>query len=197
MFTGIVTGLGRVSEIIQREKGIRATISCDGFGLDDVAIGDSIACSGACLTVVARTADTFSVDVSEETLRCTTGLDRLDAQVNLEKALRLSDRLGGHLVSGHIDGVGEVLAFAPAGESWELQLHLPQQLEKFVAVKGSIAIDGVSLTVNGIDHQTISINIIPHTLAATSFKRLAPGAKVNVEVDLIARHLARLAKFAG
>ncbi|MEO5860874.1 MAG: riboflavin synthase [Burkholderiales bacterium] len=197
MFTGIITGLGRISEIIQQERGVRATITCIGFGLDDVAIGDSIACSGACLTVVAKSADSFSLDVSQETLRCTTGLDRLDAEVNLEKALRLSDRLGGHLVSGHIDGVGEVLTFEPVGESWELQLRLPHELEKFVAPKGSIAIDGASLTVNSIHQQIISINIIPHTLAATSFKRLAPGVKVNVEVDLLARYLAQLAKFPG
>jgi len=197
MFTGIITGLGRISEIIQPERGVRVTITCHDFGLDDVAIGDSIACSGACLTVIAKSADSFSLDVSQETLRCTTGLDRLDAEVNLEKALRLSDRLGGHLVSGHIDGVGEVLTFEPVGESWELQFRLPHELEKFVAPKGSIAIDGASLTVNSIHQQIISINIIPHTLAATSFKRLAPGVKVNVEVDLLARYLAQLAKFPG
>ena len=195
MFTGIITGLGRISEITQQEKGIRATISCAGFTLDDVVIGDSIACSGACLTVVAKTADSFSVDISQESLRCTTGLDQVGAEINLEKALRLSDRLGGHLVSGHVDGVGEVVAFTPVGESWELRIRLPKELEKFVAAKGSITIDGVSLTVNSIDSQVFSINIIPHTLAATSFKRLAPGVKVNIEVDLIARYLAQLAKF--
>ncbi len=197
MFTGIITGLGRLTQIIQQEKGIRATITCDDFGLDDVAIGDSIACSGACLTVVAKTANSFSVDISQESLRCTTGLDHLDTEVNLEKALRLSDRLGGHLVSGHVDGVGEVVSFKPVGESWELRVRMPRELEKFVAAKGSITIDGVSLTVNRIDLQVFSVNIIPHTLAATSFKRLASGVKVNVEVDLIARYLAQLAKFPG
>ena len=197
MFTGIITGLGRINQIIQQEKGIRATITCDDFGLDDVAIGDSIACSGACLTVVAKTANSFSVDISQESLRCTTGLDHLDTEVNLEKALRLSDRLGGHLVSGHVDGVGEVVSFKPVGESWELRVRMPRELEKFVAAKGSITIDGVSLTVNRIDVQVFSVNIIPHTLAATSFKRLASGVKVNVEVDLIARYLAQLAKFPG
>ncbi len=195
MFTGIITGLGRISEIKQQEKGIRATISCAGFTLDDVAIGDSIACSGACFTVVAKTANSFSVDISQESLRCTASLDYVGAEINLEKAMRLSDRLGGHLVSGHVDGVGEVVAFTPVGESWELRIRLPQELEKFVAAKGSITIDGVSLTVNSIDSQGFSINIIPHTLAATSFKRLAPGVKVNIEVDLIARYLAQLAKF--
>ena len=197
MFTGIITGLGRFTQIIQQEKGIRATITCDDFGLDDVAIGDSIACSGACLTVAAKTANSFSVDISQESLRCTTGLDHLDTEVNLEKALRLSDRLGGHLVSGHVDGVGEVVSFKPVGESWELRVRMPRELEKFVASKGSITIDGVSLTVNSIDLQVFSVNIIPHTLAATSFKRLAPGVKVNVEVDLIARYLAQFAKFPG
>lgn len=197
MFTGIIGGLGRISAIQPQEKGIRATIACDGFALDDVAIGDSIACSGACLTVVAKTGNSFSVDISQESLRCTAGLDQLGAEVNLEKALRLADRLGGHLVSGHIDGVGEVVAFTSVGESWELRVRLPRELEKFVAAKGSITVDGVSLTVNSIEHQIFSINIIPHTLAATSFKRLAPGVKVNLEVDLIARYLAQLAKFPG
>jgi riboflavin synthase len=195
MFTGIITGLCRISEITQQAKGIRATIACDGFALDDVAIGDSIACGGACFTVVAKTADSFSVDISQESLRCTTGLDQLGTEINLEKAMRLSDRLGGHLVSGHVDGVGEVVAFTPVGESWELRIRLPEELEKFVAAKGSITIDGVSLTVNSIDNQVFSINIIPHTLTATAFKRLAPGVKVNIEVDLIARYLAQLAKF--
>ena len=197
MFTGIITGLGHISEIQQQKKGIRATIRCDGFGLDDVAIGDSIACSGACLTVVAKTANSFAVDISQESLRCTAGLDRIDAEINLEKALRLSDRLGGHLVSGHIDGVGEVVSFTPVGESWELRVRLPGDLEKFVAAKGSITVDGVSLTVNSVEQQIFSINIIPHTYASTSFKRLAPGIRVNIEVDQIARYLAQLAKFSS
>ena len=197
MFTGIITGLGRISEIVQQVKGVRATISCDDFGLVDIAIGDSIACSGACLTVVAKTTNSFSVDISQESLRCTAGLDQLNGEINLEKALRLSDRLGGHLVSGHIDGIGEVVSFTAIGESWALRIRLPQALEKFVAAKGSITIDGVSLTVNSIEQQIFSINIIPHTLIATSFKRLAPGVKVNIEVDLIARYLAQLGKFPG
>lgn len=197
MFTGIITGLGRISAIIQQEKGIRAKIDCIDFGLDDVAIGDSIACSGACLTVVDKTADSFSVDISQESLNCTAGLDQLSAEVNLEKALRLSDRLGGHLVSGHVDGVGEVVSFTAVGESWELRIRLPQDLEKFVAAKGSITIDGVSLTVNGIANQVLNINIIPHTLAVTSLKRLTPRVRVNIEVDLIARYLAQLAKFSA
>ena len=197
MFTGIITALGQISNILQQEKGIRATISCDGFALEDIAIGDSIACSGACLTVVAKTTNSFAVDISKESLRCTAGLDRVGAEINLEKALRLSDRLGGHLVSGHIDGVGEVVGFTPVGESWELRVRLPRELEKYVAPKGSITIDGVSLTVNSIEQQIFSINIIPHTLSATSFKRLAPGVRVNIEVDQIARYLAQLAKFSS
>ncbi len=197
MFTGIITGLGQISGIRQQEKGVRATIACDGFALEDVAIGDSIACNGACLTVVAKTTASFSVDISQESLNCTTGLNQIGAEINLEKALRLSDRLGGHLVSGHVDGVGEVVAFAPVGESWELRIRLPQELEKFVASKGSITIDGVSLTVNSIERQIFSINIIPHTFSSTSFKRLAPGVAVNIEVDQIARYLAQLAKFAS
>lgn len=197
MFTGIITGLGQISGIRQQEKGVRATIACDGFALEDVAIGDSIACNGACLTVVAKTTNSFAVDISQESLRCTAGLDRVGAEINLEKALRLSDRLGGHLVSGHIDGVGDVVSFTPVGESWDLRIRLPGDLEKFVASKGSITIDGVSLTVNSIAQQVFSINIIPHTFAATSFKRLAPGIRVNIEVDQIARYLAQLAKFAS
>lgn len=197
MFTGIVTGLGRISQVVRNEKGIRATITCKDFALDDVAIGDSIACSGACLTVIEKSSDSFSVDISQETLNCTFGLSVVNAEVNLEKALRLSDRLGGHLVSGHIDCVGEVVAFTPVGESWELRIRLPKDLEKFVAAKGSITIDGVSLTVNNIEAQIFSINIIPHTYSSTSFKRLGAGAKVNIEVDLIARYLAQLAKFSG
>lgn len=197
MFTGIITGLGQISGIRQQEKGVRATIACDGFALEDVAIGDSIACNGACLTVVAKTTASFSVDISQESLNCTTGLNQIGAEINLEKALRLSDRLGGHLVSGHVDGVGEVVAFAPVGESWELRIRLPLELEKFVASKGSITIDGVSLTVNSIERQIFSINIIPHTFTSTSFKHLAPGVHVNIEVDLIARYLSQLAKFSS
>ncbi len=197
MFTGIVTGLGRISETLPHDKGLRATISCIGFPLDDVAIGDSIACSGACLTVIEKASESFAVDISQETLNCTAGLDHIGSAVNLEKALRLSDRLGGHLVSGHIDGVGQVVSFTPIGESWELRIRLPNELEKFVAAKGSITVDGVSLTVNSIHEQIFSINIIPHTFASTSFQLLAAGVNVNIEVDLIARHLAQLAKFSG
>ena len=197
MFTGIISSVGRVAQITRQDKGIRATIACAQFDLGDVAIGDSIACGGACLTVVAKADASFAVDISQESLNCTAGLDQVGSEINLEKALRLVDRLGGHLVSGHIDGVGEVVSFTPVGESYELRIRLPRELEKFVAAKGSITIDGVSLTVNSIDQQIFSINVIPHTLSATSLKRLAPGVKVNIEVDQIARYLAQLAKFSG
>ena len=145
-----------------------------------------------CLTVVEKNSATFSVDISQETLRCSVGLDQIGFEVNLEKAMRLSDRLGGHLVSGHVDAVGVVVSFAPVGASWALRIRLPEELAKFVAPKGSITIDGVSLTVNHVEGAEFSINIIPHTFTATSLKRLAVGVRVNIEVDLIARYLAQL-----
>ena len=192
MFTGIVAAVGHIKHITAQQQGIRATIACPGFSLGDIAVGDSIACSGVCLTVVEKDNATFSVDISQETLRCSVGLDQVGAEVNLEKALRLSDRLGGHLVSGHVDAVGDVVSLAPVGTSWELRIRLPEKLAKFVAPKGSITIDGVSLTVNYVQQAEFSINIIPHTFSVTSLKRLAPGVRVNIEVDLIARYLAQL-----
>ncbi|HWS14185.1 MAG TPA: riboflavin synthase, partial [Rhodocyclaceae bacterium] len=156
-----------------------------------VALGDSIAVSGVCLTVISRESDHFAVDVSRETLDCTVGLDA-PGEVNLEKALRLSDRLGGHLVSGHVDGVGEVAKFEPVGESYELVIRAPQSLAKYIARKGSVTVDGVSLTVNRVDGAEFSINLIPHTLSVTTLRRLAPGARVNLEVDLVARYVERM-----
>ena len=192
MFTGIIAAVGHIQHIAPQLQGVRAAIACAGFSLDDVALGDSIACNGVCLTVVEKNSATFSVDISQETLRCSVGLDQIGFEVNLEKAMRLSDRLGGHLVSGHVDAVGEVVLFKQIGTSWELQIRLPDELAKFVAPKGSITIDGVSLTVNHVDGAEFSINIIPHTFTATSLKRLAVGVRVNIEVDLIARYLAQL-----
>ena len=192
MFTGIIAAVGHIQHIAPQLQGVRATIACAGFSLEDVAIGDSIACNGVCLTVVEKNSATFSVDISQETLRCSVGLDQVGAEVNLEKAMRLSDRLGGHLVSGHVDAVGVVVSFAPVGASWALRIRLPEELAKFVAPKGSITIDGVSLTVNQVDGAEFSINIIPHTFSVISFKRLAVGVRVNIEVDLIARYLAQL-----
>jgi riboflavin synthase len=192
MFTGIVGAVGRVQAVEQRDQGIRANIACDGFDLSDVSLGDSIAVNGVCLTVVAKTPRSFAIDISQETLRCATGLDRVGAEVNLEKALRLSDRLGGHLVSGHVDGIGEVLSFAQAGESWALRVRLQPSLAKFAAAKGSVTINGVSLTINQVDSGVISVNLIPHTLTVTTLKHLQTGTGVNIEVDMIARYVAQL-----
>ena len=192
MFTGIIAAVGHIQHIAPQQQGVRAIIACAGFSLENVAIGDSIACNGVCLTVVEKNSATFSVDISQETLRCSVGLDQVGAEVNLEKAMRLSDRLGGHLVSGHVDAVGVVVSFAPVGASWALRIRLPEELAKFVAPKGSITIDGVSLTVNHVEGTEFSINIIPHTFSVTSLKRLAVGVRVNTEVDLIARYLAQL-----
>ena len=195
MFTGIVQGVGRV--IARDNSGDGARIGIDAATLDctDVATGDSIAVAGCCLTVVERGAPCLAFDVSGETLRCTTGFD-VGMRVNLEKSLRLADRLGGHLLSGHVDGVGIVAAFAPvdgdAGGSWSLAIDTPAALAPYVAAKGSVAIDGVSLTSNAVEGTRFTVNLIPHTLAVTTLSQLAAGARVNVEVDLIARYVERL-----
>jgi riboflavin synthase len=191
MFTGIVAAVGRIRRIVAATKGSRVTIDAGDLDLADVAIGDSISVNGCCLTVVEVTDRAFALDVSEETIDCTAGW-REGAVVNLEKALRLSDRLGGHLVTGHVDGVGTVVDFVPEGESWRLKVEAPSSLGRFVARKGSITIHGVSLTVNEVSGSTFGINLIPHTLAATNLKDLAPGARVNLEVDLVARYVERL-----
>ena len=191
MFSGIIAATGRISRIEPLEKGLSLTIEAGGLDLSDVALGDSIACNGVCLTVVKLDGERFGVDVSRETLECTVGLDGLN-EVNLEKALRLADRLGGHLVSGHVDGVGEVLRFAPLGESFELVIRAPRELAKFIARKGSITVDGVSLTTNNVDGAEFSINLIPHTLEMTTLKHLQAGSRLNLEVDLIARYCERL-----
>ena len=160
-------------------------------------MGDSIAVNGVCLTVVKIDGNDFMVDVSRETLNCTTGLERQGAHVNLEKALRLSDRLGGHLVSGHVDGVGEVVAFNDIGESWRLVVRAPHPLAKYIAVKGSITINGVSLTVNQVAGNEFEVNLIPHTLEVTILGGCRAGTRVNLEVDIIARYLERLIVPAG
>lgn len=192
MFTGIVTATGRITHLEPRETGVRLTITAPGLDLDDVAIGDSIAHNGVCLTVIAKKRNSYQVDVSRATLECTVGLDAIDGELNLEKAMRLSDFIGGHLVSGHVDGVGVVQKFERSGESHELVIKAPKALAKYIARKGSIAVDGVSLTTNKVKDRTFSINLIPHTVQVTTLKRLKPGARVNLEVDLIARYVERM-----
>jgi riboflavin synthase len=191
MFTGIVAAIGRIEQVEPRPQGRRLAIDAGALDASDVAIGDSIAVNGCCLTVVALAGRRFDVDVSQETIDCTVGLG-LPGEVNLEKSLRLADRLGGHLVSGHVDGVGEVVAFEPVGESHRLVVRAPAELAKYIARKGSIAVQGVSLTVNRVDGREFEINLIPHTLAVTTLKHLEPGARVNLEVDLLARYAERL-----
>jgi riboflavin synthase len=191
MFTGIVAAVGRIERAEPRPKGLRLAIDAGTLDMSDVAIGDSIAVNGCCLTVIALQGRRFEVDVSQETIDCTVGLGA-PGEVNLEKSLRLADRLGGHLVTGHVDGVGTVVAFEPVGESHRLVVRAPADLAKYVARKGSIAVQGVSLTVNRVDGGEVEINLIPHTLAVTTLKHLAPGARVNLEVDLLARYAERL-----
>ncbi|WP_334158645.1 riboflavin synthase [Oryzomicrobium sp.] len=191
MFTGIIAAVGRIAERTPREAGVRLTIDAGTLDLSDVALGDSIACNGVCLTVVELGPRTFKVDVSPESLSCTVGLEG-DGPINLEKALRLADRLGGHLVSGHVDGVGEVLAFDAIGDNRRLVIRAPAELARYIARKGSIAVNGVSLTTNTVDGRDFAINLIPHTLDNTTLHLLAAGAKVNLEVDLIARYAERM-----
>jgi riboflavin synthase len=192
MFTGIITAIGTITHRQPLEKGVRLTVSAPGLDLKDVALGDSIAHGGVCLTVIAKKKGSYQVDVSKETLDCTTGLDAEGGEVNLEKALRLSDRLGGHLVSGHVDGVGEVVKFDKIGESHELVIKAPKALAKYIARKGSITVNGVSLTTNTVKGRKFSINLIPHTVEVTTLKHLKPGSPVNLEIDLIARYAERI-----
>jgi len=192
MFSGIIADVGTIIRAEDRNGGLRLSVSTKALGMDDVQLGDSIAVNGICLTVVEKKSDSFTVDVSRETLNCTVGLEEQGARVNLEKALRLADRLGGHLVSGHVDGVGEVVAFTDLGESWKLVVRAPQALAKYIAVKGSITINGVSLTVNEVDGAVFNVNLIPHTLAVTTLSELRAGTKANLEIDLIARYVERM-----
>jgi len=191
MFSGIVTAVGRVGASKPQGDGVRLRIEAPGLGMDDVAVGDSIAVQGVCLTVVARDADGFDADVSRATLAVTHGL-AAGRDVNLEKSLRLSDRLGGHMVAGHVDAVGTVAAFEDLGASYRLVVEVPAHLARYIARKASVAVDGVSLTTNDVNGAKFEVNIIPHTRAATTFGNLRAGSKVNVEVDLLARYLERL-----
>ncbi|RZI77663.1 MAG: riboflavin synthase [Variovorax sp.] len=202
MFTGIITGVGRIAAIhdlgSSSSHGKRLSIAAPDGYLDDVGLGDSIALNGACMTVTTLDpgAGQFTIDISAESLDKTAGLTKPAARVNLEKALRAHDRLGGHIVSGHVDGIGTVSHFAPVGESWELRVLAPPALARFLAYKGSITINGVSLTVNSVaDLPTgaeISINLIPHTVENTSLGGLAEGSRVNLEIDTVARYVERM-----
>ena len=196
MFTGIVQAVGTITQVVRHGDGLRIELSAPAF-FDDVAVGDSVALNGCCLTVVScdSRAGRAAFDVSAETLRCTSGFAQ-GAPVNLEKALRLADRLGGHLVTGHVDGTGVVREFAAvdsdARSSFRLVVDAPRELARYVAAKGSIAIDGVSLTVNRVEDASFEVNLIPHTLEVTTLAALAPGARVNLEIDLMARYAERL-----
>jgi riboflavin synthase len=199
MFTGIVAAVGTIVDVTplpgDRQAGVRLHIQAPGFSLESTRIGDSIAIQGACMTVVRLEGDGFWVDVSRESLNRTTGLGA-QGEVNLEHALRLGDSLDGHLVSGHVDGVGTVSHFQPVGESWDLRIDVPASLAKYLAYKGSITVNGVSLTVNQVDDHDrgceIRINLIPHTVQVTTLKHLAAGSPVNLEIDLIARYVERM-----
>jgi len=191
MFTGIVTAVGRIASSAPAGDGARLRIDAPGFGMDDVGLGDSIAIQGVCHTVVAKDGDGFEVDSSAATLSVTHGL-AAGRPVNLEKSLRLADRIGGHLVSGHVDGVGTVVAFDDLGASWRLEVEAPSELARYIAKKGSVAVDGVSLTVNEVAGARFEINVIPHTRAVTTLGGLARGSRVNLEVDMTARYLERL-----
>jgi riboflavin synthase len=201
MFTGIITGLGRIAAVealgSSLQHGKRLTIEAPPGYLDDVGLGDSIAINGACMTVttLAPAEQRFTIDVSAESLDKTAGLDQT-GPVNLEKALRANDRLGGHLVSGHVDGIGTVSRFGPVGESWDLQVQAPLELAKYLAYKGSITVNGVSLTVNRVVDApgtcTCHINLIPHTVQNTALGHLQAGSPVNLEIDLIARYVERM-----
>jgi riboflavin synthase len=192
MFSGLVAAVGRVAAVTPAAGGLRLRVDAGGLDLADVAVGDSIAVNGVCLTVVARTGEGFEADVSQETLRSTAGFGP-GAAVNLEKALRLSDRLGGHLVSGHVDGVGVVTRVTQLGDNRLLAVAAPAELGRYIARKGSITVNGVSLTVNEVSGAEFSVNLIPHTLAATNLAALGAGDRVNVEADLLARYVERLA----
>ncbi|MEQ1816041.1 MAG: riboflavin synthase [Nitrosomonas sp.] len=196
MFTGIIQAVGEIKQIHpireHSDNGLSLCISSGAMDLSDVMAGDSIAVNGVCLTVTMLTGNLFTVDVSQETLSCTQGLNQVGMRVNLEKAMRLSDRLGGHLVSGHVDATGTVLKFEPIGESFVLIIQAPESILRYLTHKGSITVNGVSLTVNQIEGNEFSVNLIPHTLAVTTLQELTPGMRVNLETDMLARYVARL-----
>lgn len=193
MFTGIIQTLGLIESLVPQGNSVRLSIVAPGFDTSDVALGDSIAVSGPCLTAVALGPDRFEADVSPETLaRTSLGGKQAGDRVNLEKALRLSDRLGGHLVSGHVDGVGEVTARIEREQYVQFKIAAPTELARYIATKGSIAVEGVSLTVNAVSGKEFDLMIIPHTLERTTLGELRQGSRVNLEIDLVARYLERL-----
>ena len=195
MFTGIIQAIGHINTINPMGDDVAVSIEASGLGLSDVQIGDSIAVNGVCLTATHLTNTHFTAHVSAQTLQVTVGLTQHNT-VNLEKALRLNDRLGGHLVSGHVDGVGVVTQFSDLGNNWLLAIRAPHKISKYIAKKGSICINGVSLTVNTIENDVFTMNIIPHTLEMTTFKHLKIGSLVNCEIDQIARYVERMNEWA-
>lgn len=200
MFTGIVAAVGRIThaetqDAASPDAGVKIRVSAPGFLRESTKLGDSIAIQGACMTVVELDGDSFAADVSRESLNRTVGLDA-EGEVNLEHALRMGDSLDGHLVSGHVDGLGRVTVFEPVGESWDLRIQVPAHLSRYMAYKGSVTVNGVSLTVNDVrdldEESEIRINLIPHTVQVTTLKHLRPGAAVNLEIDTIARYVERM-----
>ena len=193
MFTGIISAVGKIVQLEERQGDKRLNIDTGNLGLDDVRLGDSIACNGVCLTAVEITEQGFIADVSVETLSLTTvGNWDMGSPINLEKAMQASDRFGGHIVSGHVDGIGEVISLHEDARSWRFRMRAPAELARYIAHKGSITVDGISLTVNHVDGAEFELNIVPHTMVNTIMGHYQQGTKVNLEVDLIARYLERL-----
>lgn len=193
MFTGIISAIGNIVALEQRQGDVRITIDAANLGLDDVRLGDSVACNGVCLTAVELTGQGFIADVSTETLSLTTiGNWQTGMGINLEKAMQATDRFGGHIVSGHVDGIGEVVSMHEDARSWRFCFKAPANLAKYIAQKGSITVDGTSLTVNAVNGSEFELNIVPHTMLHTVMSNYVVGTKVNLEVDLIARYLERL-----
>lgn len=193
MFTGIISAIGDVVELEPRDGDVRLTIRSGNLSLADVQLGDSIACNGACLTAVELTDEGFIADVSLETLSLTTIANwQVGSRINLEKAMQATDRFGGHIVSGHVDGIGEVMSLHEDARSWRFRIRAPRDLAKYIAHKGSITVDGTSLTINKIEGSEFELNIVPHTMTHTVMGDYKVGTKVNLEVDLVARYLERL-----
>ena len=193
MFTGIIQAIGNISKIDSNGPDSRVVFKAGKMKLDDVKIGDSISVNGVCLSITEKTKDSFSSDLSSETLSLTTFIEmRANSKVNLEKAMNFSSRVNGHLIAGHVDGVGVIKEMKNDGRSILILIEFPEELDKYISKKGSIAVDGVSLTINGTKENTFSINIIPHTLSGSIISEYNIGTKVNIEVDLIARYLEKL-----